>query len=120
MLFGHSVLLNARAGDGPFHISQSTPSGVCSAGRSHGRAGPPTPTRTVRTAPMRPLRTYSTALRKRPPNSVRCWLPVWKTTSCSRAARTMARPSAIVSDRGFSQYTSLRARAARMDGIACQ
>jgi hypothetical protein len=34
---------------------------------------------------------------------VRCWLPVWKTMLLSRAARTIARDSAMVSDSGFSQ-----------------
>ena len=68
----------AASGAGPSHRSQSVPSGACSAGRSHGRAGPPTPMRIVLILPIRPFHTYSTALRKWPPNSLRCWLPVWK------------------------------------------
>ena len=59
--------------------------------------------RTVFTLPMRPLRTYSTALRKRPPNSLRCWLPVWKMILCFFDRLDHARPSAMVSVSGFSQ-----------------
>ncbi len=51
--------------------------------------------------PMRPLRTYSTALRNS--LSERCWLPVWKTRLYLRTQSMRVLASWIVSVSGFSQ-----------------
>ena len=65
--------------------------------------GTPTPMRIVFNLPMRPFHTYSTALRKWPPNSLRCWLPVWKTIFAFFTSSTICRPSAMLCVSGFSQ-----------------
>ena len=64
------------------------------------------------------MRTSSHAWRNR--SSDRCWLPVCTIRLFFRAAFTIARPSAIVSVSGFSQYTSLPASQASIVIRACQ
>lgn len=92
--------LYGRSGAGPSQRSQSSPGSIGSSFRSQGLLGPPTSTSTQLILPMRPLRTYSIALR----NSLldRCWLPVWKTTLCLRTASMQALASLMVSVSGFS------------------
>jgi seryl-tRNA synthetase len=82
---------------------ESVPVGTSCAGSLHSTAGPPTPTRTVFSLPMRPLRTSSTAVRKRLPNSLRCWLPTWKMIFAFATSSTIQRPSATLCVSGFSQ-----------------
>ena len=47
-------------------------------------------------------------------------VPVWNTRPCRRTVSTSRRLSRIVTDTGFSQYTSLPASAARIEMGVCQ
>ncbi len=70
------------------------------------------------TRPSLPERTISAAFWKCSPE--RCCVPICETRLYRRAALTIVRPSMMLCEIGFSQYTSLPAMQAVMNGMACQ
>ena len=112
---------NGRSGRGPSQRSQSRPGG---GGESGAWPIPPgamllvNAARATVTLPSAPDCTDSAScayIR----DERRC-VPTCTIRSCFRAASTIARPSTIVIDSGFSTYTSLPARQAAIIWIACQ
>src|SRR5262249_44642390 len=102
-LYGMTVDWKGRAGRGPSHMSQLRSSGGSDCGAW---PIPPglmlllNPARATVTLPIAPERTTSASWAYM--RDERRWVPTWAIRSSFLAASTIARPSAIVIDNGFS------------------